>query len=149
MSIGLIVGFLGMCSVLSDPSGTCTCIPGPPMMSRQDVRDAAKRYDAILEVIVLKQQYVRAQRPTPKGKFPLDQAVVTVAVTKRWRGPYRDTVVVKTPLFSTACGFGFEIGKRYLLFADRIEGSLYVSSCGLSRVLDAEAQRLKRLLRGS
>jgi hypothetical protein len=76
-------------------------------------------YDAVLEGVLVKVDWVRAPRPVPKGEFPIDDAVATVAVARRWQGMGPDTVVVRTALFTDACGLPFQRGDRYLLFARR------------------------------
>ena len=104
-------------------------------------------YDVVFEGVLVKVEYVRAPRPVPKGEFPIDDAVATVALTRRWRGSGPDTVVVRTALHVTACGLGFQQGERYLLFARRAGTTpLYADTCGPSRRWDEEAERLAKLL---
>jgi hypothetical protein len=103
-------------------------------------------YDAVFEGVLVKVDWVRAPRPVPKGEFPIDDAVATVAVTRRWQGMSPDTVVVRTALFTEACGLPFQQGDRYLLFARKVQDRLYASKCGPSRRWDEEAERLAKLL---
>ena len=104
-------------------------------------------YDAVFEGVLVQVQYVRAPRPVPKGEFPIDDAVATVALTRRWRGSGPDTVVVRTALHVTACGLGLQQGERYLLFARKAGTTpLYADACGPSRRWDEEAERLAKLL---
>jgi hypothetical protein len=104
-------------------------------------------YDEVLVGVLVKVDYVRAPRPVSKGEFPIDEAVATVALTRRWRGSGPDTVIVRTALHVTACGLGFQQGERYLLFARKAGTSpLYADTCGPSRRWDEEAERLAKLL---
>jgi hypothetical protein len=112
------------------------------------VRETAATYDAVFDGVIVKVAYVRAPRPLAKGVFPLDEAVATLALTRRWRGTGPDTIVVRTALFTTACGLAFRQGERYLLFARKARGSLYADKCGPSRPWDEEGERLAKLLGG-
>jgi hypothetical protein len=140
----LLLGLLGLCGVAGKDAASCTCVPGPPLTSRRIVRETAATYDAVFAGVIVKVAYSRP--PRIKGAFPLDEAMATVALTRRWRGRGRDTVVVRTALYTTACGLGFQQGERYLLFARKAGGSVYADKCGPSRLWDEEADRLAELL---
>jgi hypothetical protein len=140
----LLIGLLGLCGVAGRDAVSCTCVPGPPLTSRRIVRETAATYDAVFDGVIVKVTYFRP--PRVKGVFPLDEAVATVALTRRWRGRGPDTVVVRTALYSTACGLGLQQGERYLLFAHKAGGSIYADKCGPSRLWDEEAERLAELL---
>lgn len=142
----LLLGLLGLCAPTGGEAASCTCVPGPALTSRRVVRETAATYDAVLDGVIVKVVYLRAPRPLAKGVFPLDEAVATVALTRRWRGPGADTVVVRTALFTTACGLAFRQGERYLLFAREVSGRLYADTCGPSRLWDEEGARLAKLL---
>jgi hypothetical protein len=142
----LLLGLLGLCGLGQIRTGSCTCVPGPPLTSTRVVQEIAAMYDAVLEGVLVKVDWVRAPRPVPKGEFPIDDAVATVAVARHWQGMGPDTVVVRTALFTEACGLPFQQGDRYLLFARKVQGGLYASKCGPSRLWDEEAERLVQLL---
>ena len=94
--------------------------------------------------MILSVAYIRPERRP--GVFPLDEALATVAVTRQWKGKEQDTVVVRTALFTTACGLPFQQSERYLLFARKTEAGVYADKCGPSRIWDKEAERLVKLL---
>jgi hypothetical protein len=57
-------------------------------------------------------------------------------VLRSWKGA-DGSPVVHTPAQRTACGYPFEAGRSYLVFATRGEdGSLHVSACGQTRPSD-------------
>jgi hypothetical protein len=141
-----MLGFLAWCGALPERAAICTCIPGHPLTTRKAVREAAQRYDAVFEGVIVHRHYGQFVRPQPDGKNGLDEVVATVALGQRWRGGRQDTVVVRTAAQTTACGMHLEMNKRYLLFANEVEGTLYVSKCGPSREWDEEAERVKQLL---
>ena len=140
----LLLSLLGLCSSGGLDAASCTCIPGPPLDSRRVVRQTANNHDAVFDGVIVKVNYHRP--PRRPGVFPLDEAVATVALTRRWRGRGGDTVVVRTALFTTACGLPFQQGERYLLFAHQVDGKLHASRCGPSRLWDEEAERVTKLL---
>jgi hypothetical protein len=69
---------------------------------------------------------------------------VQLDVLRSWKGA-AEHAVVRTQGQRTACGYPFELGRTYLVFADRGEdGALWVSSCGRTRPSgepEAEADR--------
>ena len=140
----LLLSLLGLCSSAGKDAVACTCTPGPPLDSRRVVRETANNHDAVFDGVIVKVTYYRP--PRSPGVFPLDEAVATVALRRRWRGRGSDTVVVRTALFTTACGMPFQQGERYLLLTHRVDGKLYASSCGPSRLWDHEAERVAKLL---
>ena len=141
MTALLVATVLALCGRTSAP-GACTCVPGPPLTNRSLVREAASRYQAVLEGTIVNVQSVRAPRDSAAGEFPLDEAVATIRVARSWRGRRTDTVVVRTPLYTTACGLGFRTGDHYLLFASQVNETLYADNCGPSRKWDKKAERL-------
>lgn len=73
--------------------------------------------------------------------------VVTVALDRRWKGPARDTLVVRTPMLVSMCGYDFEEGRTYLIYArENAEGTLYTTRCSFTVPVD-EAARDLRILR--
>jgi hypothetical protein len=146
MSLSLILVFVGLCGGLPEPAASCFCILGPPLTTQAAVREAAQQYDAVFEGVIVTRGYGRRVTQIPAGKIDLDLVVAKVALGQQWRGARQDTVVVRTAVQTTACGMYLEMNARYLLFANQVEGKLYVSKCGPSRKWDEEAERVKRLL---
>jgi hypothetical protein len=90
--------------------------------------------------------YSHAPRDPAPGQSALDERVVTLAVNRQWHSTGPDTVLVRTAAYTTACGFAFTKGARYLLFPRSWRGRLYVDKCGFSRTWDVEAARLSEVL---
>jgi hypothetical protein len=148
VSITLIAGFLAWCTGLSAPGPICTCVPGGPLATSRAVRDVAKIYDAILDGVIVKIEYIRVPVSWGKEEHSFHFASATIVVGRQWRGRLGDTVVVRSPSGTAACGLSMEEGQRFLVFAqkDEEDGHLYAIKCGLSRAWDEEAARLARLL---
>jgi hypothetical protein len=70
--------------------------------------------------------------------FP--EKLVTLAVRKSWKGVDPGDVEVLTASQSSACGFDFRVGARYLVFAHRrpTDGRLGVSLCSNTRPFDRQ-----------
>lgn len=100
------------------PADRCKCIPPPPP------REAIAQSDAVFTGVV-----ARVEERRRSGK-DAEWAVleVTLAVTRRWKGPAADTLVVRTATDSAACGVEFVAGEEYLVYADG-KGTLATDSC--------------------
>ena len=65
---------------------------------------------------------------------------VTLRASEVWKGPRRDTLEVNTPRQGAACGYHFEEGREYLVFADEWKQGLEVNACGgTQRLTEAQA----------
>ena len=72
--------------------------------------------------------------PIEEGYF------VEFGVSERWKGPEGETIQVKTAANSAACGYAFDIGERYLVYAVGEETDLSVNICGRTAPLDSAAE---------
>jgi hypothetical protein len=117
----------------------CSCMPYP-----DDPREAVQRAwddsDAVLS------GEVTGQRPIAVEGEP--RAIeVTFDVARRWKGPDGAQVRIRTADNSAACGYNFDTGAQYLVFASRDAQSGHYSTglCSLTRPL-ADARALVRVL---
>lgn len=69
-------------------------------------------------------------------KIPGMLQQVTFKVFKTWKGPKKKQIVVTTTTDPAGCGFEFEKGKKYLVYASAEVKRLQVSLC--SRTLPLE-----------
>jgi hypothetical protein len=101
------------------PARACSCIaPGPPA-------DELARSTAVF-----------AGQATG---FQMGEAtVVTFQVGTVWKGPVESTLLVQTARDSAACGYAFEIGREYLVYAGGSPEALEVNLCSRTRLM-AEA----------
>lgn len=64
--------------------------------------------------------------------------VVTLEVAMTWKGVEEPTVAVSTASHSAACGFGFEKGKEYVVYAHKSEDKLSTNICTRTRAFDGK-----------
>lgn len=88
----------------------------------------------------------------PQGALSMtswgEHRVVTIAPTRVYRGPKQDKLTVITGNGAGDCGFDFETGKQYLVFASQMEGGvLFTSICTPTAGIEDAAPAL-RYLRG-
>jgi hypothetical protein len=111
----------------------CRCVP---RTLEEHVREAA----AIFEGRV---RSIEPADPTGPGGGPLR---VVFDVVQTWRGANAERVEVITAGSSAACGYGFEVGHSYLVYADATEnGGLSVGLCSRTRPADEADEDRERL----
>jgi hypothetical protein len=83
-----------------------------------------------------------ASREEERGKDSFARRVVTFQVEEAFRGADPGTLEVRTGMGGGDCGYNFEIGSRYVVYASKNEktGSLYAGIC-LPPKLASEAAR--------
>lgn len=57
-------------------------------------------------------------------------------VVQTWRAANAEHVEVITPADSAACGFPFEVGRSYLVYARDAEGALHAGLCSRTRAME-------------
>ena len=86
-------------------------------------------------------------QPEPWGRVK-----VTLSVSERFRGAAGDSLVVNTELGTEACGYPFEVGHEYLVFANENQGNVTVTICTAtqpSKVAVARIEQLRALRDGT
>jgi len=144
-----------MFAVSTTPAFGCKCAAPPPGVesAHQLAEWHAKGVDAIFEgrVVgaVLKSAWVKASvgDSVPAN---LDDDVPTMLVTfevmHSYRGVQEPLVDVETGLGGGDCGFGFEIGGQYVVYADRTEsGQLETGICSATAPIEQSAANLAYL----
>ncbi|MBX7193741.1 MAG: hypothetical protein K1X94_16920 [Sandaracinaceae bacterium] len=70
------------------------------------------------------------------------QRRVRFHVTQSWRGVEHESVEIRTAAHGAACGYGFEVGQHYLVYAEGEAQDLTVSACSrTARTADAREDR--------
>jgi hypothetical protein len=138
-------------------ASACMCMSlAPPDV--KTVRDIAiwetKKGNGILAVFEGK---VEKQEVQEGGLSPLStilsispggtHRIVTFAVSRAYRGKAQGQVVLSTGLGGGDCGYDFDTGAEYLVYAYNVEGGLYTDSCTATRPVE-EAGAAIRYLRG-
>jgi hypothetical protein len=94
-----------------DCASACSCAL-PPGTQKERVERALSSSEAVFsgEVAAIEKEAATSRHP----------GTVTVAlrVSEEWKGPERGTLKVSTASQESACGFPFEKGREYLVYAD-------------------------------
>jgi hypothetical protein len=134
--------------------GACSCFPPREPSTPAEARSYVEGAAAVFEGKV-----VRITHPTleqaAQDTARVDLLMVTLRVSRQWRGAIRDSIVVTTSFHTSMCGVDFEEGRSYFVIADAVErrpGPAWLAvpwldarPCGATRPAQ-EARRLKRLL---
>ena len=126
----------------------CSCGPqGPPC-------DAYWRADTVFSGTVIDVSVERrppAPPPRQAGDAPPPPPVpfswlptrVTIAADRVWRGEAAGDVIVYTGGAGVGCGFPFEVGQKYLVYATARHGQLQTSRCSRTRRFSEVRQDLE------
>src|SRR5689334_20873381 len=153
-----VLFFFSMAVVLFFPkvSRACYCM-GTRTVSTE--REAVAFYSEgknaskiIFEGLVEKQELGSGNLAMPSTAASMTtmggHRLVTVRVLRVYRGHVSGTVTVITGLAGSDCGFDFETGKQFLIYADRQRsGNLFTSICHGTSGMERAGPAL-RLLRG-
>lgn len=74
-----------------------------------------------------------------------DPVKVTFQVDDVWKGPIQETQVATTARSGASCGYEFEEGKEYIVYAQGDESDLKVSLCSRTRPLSQASADLEEL----
>jgi hypothetical protein len=102
-------------------------------------RDALADSDAVFsgEAVAVKQGTATARSP--------GYDTATLRVSETWKGSGRGTLEVRTPSQGMACGYHFEGGREYLVYAYTGKQGLEVDSCGATKPLSGAGADLAAL----
>jgi hypothetical protein len=100
---------------------------------------ALAQVEAVFSGVVL-----RSSEPRDLGQPDPWPVQVTFQVTRRWKGPVADTLVIRTGEGGGDCGFPFQVGAEYLVYASG-KDALYTSICHRTRLLLAAKEDLEAL----
>jgi len=132
----------------------CKCAPPPEGMSgRQLAEWRAKGVTAIFEGKVVRAKLKSVWLEASVGDSvpaSIDEVIpvmlVTFDILRSYRGVQGQHVDVETGLGGGDCGFGFEIGKEYLVYADRTEsGQLSTGICTATAPVEKSGANLAYL----
>ena len=101
----------------------CSCILSPGFTNRETAAATISAFSAIFEGTVVRIFFATDSVEFRYGNgnavtgHRTNDLVVTVAVTRRWKGAQGDTITVRTSASTTMCGADFDLGETYLIFA--------------------------------
>jgi hypothetical protein len=108
--------------------------------------------DAIFEGMVERQEVKPGSIRPPRTATSMTACgayrIVTIRASRVYRGPSQEHFTVLTGMGMGDCGFDFETGKEYLIYAEMIEGGSFFTSICTGTALLEHAGPALRLLRG-
>jgi hypothetical protein len=114
--------------LFADPSKThaCSCaVSGSPA-------EALARADAVFAGEVVS---VRVGRSSLLSYSSADPVSVKFNVSRVWKGPRSDTITIKTVRSEVSCGYEFEEGRKYVVYARNGETGLCSRTAGLENAV--------------
>ena len=106
----------------------CSCAP-------VDVSTMLKQADAVFAGRVIGLELVPRLNADPTVSHATEDLQVKVAVSSCWKGIVRVETTLYTMFTCCLCGFHFEIGEMYLIYAESVDGELRTSICSRTRLL--------------
>jgi hypothetical protein len=127
-------------SLFPRPAYACSCAPpGTPLETL-----AAATAVFTGEVVA-----VEAPGPVIGVISSADPVKITFQVQVVWKGPVEQVLTLTNPREDASCGYSFEMGKLYLVYAFGHESSLQTHLCTRNQPLAAAAEDLSALGQGS
>jgi hypothetical protein len=126
----------------SDSTLACSCMESPG--ASEELKNSKAVFSG--RVISIKNPLRDRLAKTQKGKItvmPLGGDLrIKFAVEESWKNVNRRKLIVITGANSAACGYGFIVGERYLVYATADEkGILYTGICSRTSPLASEQAR--------
>ena len=128
-------------SLASGPVLSCSCEPPGPPLEELAVRDAvfAGRVVEIVEKIA----------DTEDLSIPFERSSedlwIHFELSAVWKGELRKDVAIRTGADDAQCGYYFELGEQYLVYASSWQGDLYAGICSRTNALAAAAGEVEQL----
>lgn len=138
----IILGLFVLVSlVFSSPElvSACSCAPS------DSPQESLEKVDAVFvgKVVNIEQKESSLDK-IGLGGDP-DSVEVQMSATKAWKGVNQKSIKLTTPQSSASCGFNFEKDKEYIVYAKNREGSLNVSLCSRTSLVENAKEDLEEL----
>jgi hypothetical protein len=150
--IGLIVAVFLLSAL---PAQACSCTVSDAGSCQVPVADIIVRATVVsIEVNQTRPSFARPVGAPPSPSRPAGaisppepwgRVKVTLSVSERFRGAAGDTLVIRTGLGEGDCGYPFELGHEYLVFANERQGEVTVTSCSATRPAKMAVARIEQL----
>jgi hypothetical protein len=90
----------------------CTCI------GKSKIKHEIRASDLVFSGTVISKEIVVVPEEGVDKLFWFHYAKYTIAVDTKYKGAAQDTIVINTGIGKGSCGFKFEIGERYIIYAN-------------------------------
>lgn len=129
---GIALTGIALAAGLAD---ACSCAPNPP------AKQALEKSGAVFTAKVVKMN-------DEAGGAGIRREV-TLEVIRVWKGVTAKSLTVSTAKSGAACGYGFQEGKSYIVYAHKGDGEkLFVSLCSRTAPLERAQGDVKELGEG-
>lgn len=140
-TLGFPLIIFGALALVPAPATACGCMPSMAAIrkvsTRKLVRDEFRRSTAVFSGKVLSITY---------DDYAL---VVKFNVVRTWKHVKGAAVTVRTPPNDSMCGYTFEVGQTYLVYAGSvIEGELWTNHCTRTRNVGDASEDIRALGQG-
>jgi hypothetical protein len=108
------------------PAMACSCFP--VRSPEEEMNDSTAVFSG---------QVIQIEGPDPLGGMvsTVDQLTVTFAVYEIWKGPQINPLIIQTARDSATCGYHFEVGQDYLVYAHGNSSNLQTNICTRTSLL--------------
>ena len=115
--ISLVLGIFLFAS--AEKSFACSCMVTPEPLKKQ-IQNAFTGANAIFsgEVVEIKE--------SATDNYGV---LVKFRVSKSWKGESTQEITIRTAKDSAMCGYNFEVGGKYLVYADGLKDNLSTTNC--------------------
>ncbi|HSH04534.1 MAG TPA: hypothetical protein VLL52_18635 [Anaerolineae bacterium] len=120
----------------SDTAWACSCVEG------ETVTDAVNRAHLVFAGEVTDEQ-------TLSTLFSSTDTAYAFNVQEVWKGEASRNLVIQTAKDSAACGYNFNVGNTYLVYAYEYEGQLQTNLCSRTTELSSATEDLNILGSGN
>jgi hypothetical protein len=151
------IGLIAVFSLSALPALACSCNGGNPGGCQVPVADIIVRATVVSKEVnqtrppFARPASSRALQPVYRPARAMTQperwgsVKVTLTVSERFRGAAGDSLVIRTELGTEACGYPFEVGHEYLVFATEFQGNFIVNTCSATQPAKMAIARIAQL----
>ncbi|HEY8559719.1 MAG TPA: hypothetical protein VIL74_04895 [Pyrinomonadaceae bacterium] len=121
----------------------CSCLVDDNQSTSKKVRTSYNQATAVFygEVTEIKPKPGAVEGSDPN----LEPVTVKFKVYKFWKGAMKDEIIVTTAANSAMCGFNFETGRRYTVYANDAGNGLQTTICTRTAASDPDAKYLNKI----
>ncbi|HLM60861.1 MAG TPA: hypothetical protein VK308_08660 [Pyrinomonadaceae bacterium] len=139
----LILSFFGLLLLAQIDVYACKCVSIPQTLE-QEIKGRLKTSKAAFSGEVLK-----ISQTSQRGNVTGLDVTVKMRLKQVWKGQLAKQVIINTSDNSAACGYSFEAGKSYLVFAHSSNDKILATGlCSGNRPLETAGEELKILGKG-
>jgi hypothetical protein len=135
---------LGLVALLPDCASACSCAMASAGQSQQEIAKQALSDSAA----VFSGKVESINKGEPGGAWRPATVTASFRVSGVWKGPERETLEVTTPRDGASCGYPFEEGQEYLVYAYGKVEPFKEDLCGETRQLSDASAHLEALGNG-